>query len=685
MTADPRLQRALEHQRAGDPDRAEQLCRQILEEDPHNARALYLLGTLAAAAGRLDEAIGQLREAARLEPGFSATWLNLGNALLQRGAAREAEACFRRLADTGVPEGVLGIGRALLEQRRPGDAAAQFRQLLAQRPDFAPAHFQLGRALEQQGELPQAADCYREALRLNPGLLHVHTALGRVLRTLGRLDEAAAAFREIIRVKPEAADAWNNLGNVLRQQARMDEAADCYRRALSLAPQLAGAWNNLGNVLKTLGRLEEAVDSYRRALQLDPASAQTHSNLLLCLNYLPDLDEEQLLREHRRWAEVQAPAHGTMVDHGNAPDPERRLRIGYLSPDLRDHAVSRFFEPLLTHHDHEVVEVVCYAQLVREDDTSRRLKSLSDGWRRTVGVPDAELARRVRDDGIDILVDLAGHTARNRLPVLGLRPAPVQVSWLGYPNTTGLPAVDYRLGDAIADPAGAEQLYTERLVRLPGGLTRYRPPEDAPPPGPLPAHARDRLTFGSLNNLVKLNEAVIALWSRLLRALPRARLLLYRDMLRDRAAERLRAAFARHGIDQRQLELRHQPPADGCWLDVYREIDIALDPFPWNGHVTTCEALWMGVPVITLLGPVHRGRLSASVLHQVGLDELVADDADGYLQIAMALAGDRERLAQMRASMRQRVASSPLCDGAAMAREVEAAYREMWRNWCKDR
>ena len=678
------LEEAWRQHQQGALAEAEKLYREVLARDPAQSRALYLLGTLRAQGGDPAGAVNYLQQATRVYPAFAAAWINLGNALLQLARVEEAGDSFRQAIETdpGLADAHFGLGRVLLAQRRHVEAQGQFEQALNLRPGFAAARYQLGKALEQQARLPEAVDCYREALRLNPGLVHINTDLGRTLRTLGRLEEAIAAYREILRSRPNAADAWNNLGNVLRQLARMDEAADCYRRALSISPQLAESWNNLGNVLKTLGQLDEAVDCYRRTVELKPGFTQAHSNLLLCLNYLPSQDEQALFREHLRWAETHTPARPAAREHANPPDPERRLRIGYVSPDFRTHAVTRFFEPLLANHDHDAVEVICYAQLLRGDDTTQRLQSLADGWCRTTGMTHAELAERIRGDGIDILVDLAGHTGRNRLVTLGLRPAPIQISWLGYPNTTGMSAIDYRLTDAIADPPGAERLHTEELVRLEGGLTRYRPPDDAPEAGPLPAAATGPVTFGSLNNLVKLNDQVIALWARVLQRIPGARLLLFRDMLRGGVAERVRAAFARHGIGDERLELRHETTDGRSYLSVYREIDICLDTFPWNGHVTTCEALWMGVPVIALLGPVHRGRLSASILHQVGLDELVAESPENYIRIAEGLAGDLDRLAQLRAGLRRRLAESHLCDGASQAREVEAVYRRIWHRWC---
>jgi predicted O-linked N-acetylglucosamine transferase (SPINDLY family) len=671
--------------RSGETGAAEQLYLDALAIDAQHPQALYLLGTLKAQTGSLQPAQLYLEQAVRQAPALVAARVNLGNVQQQLGKLDAAESCYRQALgiDARSADACFGLGRVLMARNDYAQAQVYFEQALACRPAFAPAHVQLGLALRHQGELERALGCYLKALRLDSRLLHVYSELGETLQRLGRAEESLDAWQRYAHEFPQLAASWNNLGNVQRLLARMDEAADSYRRALAIDPSLAEVSNNLGNVLKTLGRIDEAIACYRRALVLKPGFVQAHSNLLLCLNYVPGLDERQIFAEHVHWAATHIREGRAGKSCANALEPQKRLRIGYLSPDFRIHAVARFFEPLLANHDRDRFETMLYAQLARADETTHRLQSMSDHWCCTVGMPDVDLAHRIEADGIDILVDLAGHSARNRLPVLGLRPAPVQVSWLGYPNTTGMTSVDYCLTDAIADPAGAEAFCTEQLVRLPNGLTCYQPPPDAPEPGPLPVLENQAVTFGSLNNLVKLNQAVIALWSRVLEQVSGSRLLLYRDMLRGGVAERVREDFARHGIGGERLVLWHELPGKPHYLAAYRSIDIALDPFPWNGHVTSCEALWMGVPVVTLAGPVHRGRLAASVLHQVGLDALVAADAAEYINIASKLAADPERMAGLRMGLRGRIRASALCDGPGFARQIEDFYRNSWYGWCK--
>jgi predicted O-linked N-acetylglucosamine transferase (SPINDLY family) len=363
--------------------------------------------------------------------------------------------------------------------------------------------------------------------------------------------------------------------------------------------------------------------------------------------------------------------------------PDRRLRIGYVSPDFRAHSVASFLEPVLARHDTDNFDVVCYAQVAHPDRTTERLRQLAGHWRDTCAQSDEQVANMIRQDRIDILVDLAGHTRNNRLTVFTHRPAPIQLTYLGYPNTTGLPQIDYRLTDALADPPEADALHTERLVRLPRGFLCYSAPQDAPAVSPLPATAVGHITFGSLNNLAKVNEQVVELWARVLHAVPGAQLLLKGKALCDQAtAGRFVEMFARHRIPADRLRLASWAATRAQHLTTYAQVDIALDPFPYNGTTTTCEALWMGVPVVALAGDRHAARVGVSILTHVGLREFIATTPDDYVRTAAGLAADRARLVALRASLRRRMADSPLCDGAAFTRDIEATYRAMWETWC---
>jgi len=444
----------------------------------------------------------------------------------------------------------------------------------------------------------------------------------------------------------------------------------------------------LGNAYKNQGKLAEAVAAYRKALELKPDYVDAHSNLVFSMNFDERFTQRDIAAESRRWDAVHAvPRSPDERTHPTDPDPDRRLRIGYVSPDFREHSVSYFLDPVIAGHDRGSFEVFCYADVVKPDNKTARFRDLSDGWCSTVAMTDAAVAERVREDGIDILVDLAGHTANNRLLVFAERPAPLRVNWLGYPNTTGLSAMDYRLTDAIADPAGvAEASHSETLVRLPNGFLCFTPAADAPEIGE--AHAptagvKQRNPFGSFNNLAKITPDVVATWSRVLDGVPTSRLVVKSKPLADQATrERYFELFDAQGIDAERVELIPWIASRSGHLGAYGRVDIGLDPFPYNGTTTTCEALWMGVPVITLAGDRHSGRVGASILTRVGLADLVAETKAAYVEKAVALANDLDRLSALRNGLRDRLGRSPLCDAPSFVRDIEAAYREMWRRVC---
>jgi len=440
---------------------------------------------------------------------------------------------------------------------------------------------------------------------------------------------------------------------------------------------------NLGNALKEQGKLDEALASYRQAIQLAATSAANFSNYLFCLNYDPRVSPAELYAEHCRWDQL----HGEAPDSGSGPAPlwdsQRRLRVGYVSPDMYQHAAARFIEPILANHDRDQVETFCYAEVGAPDAITEKLRALAHHWRPTLGRTDAEVVDQIRADGIDILVDLAGHTAHNRLRVFTYEPAPVQVTYLGYPNTTGLRTMDYRLTDAIADPPGEPVCHSEELIRLPGCFCCYAPPEQAPAVSPLPAQANGYVTFGSLQNLGKLNDAVLDLWCTLLRAVPTSRLLVFRHTLTGGTQEYFREQFTRRGIGGERLMLRHIAPAPDGYFGVYRDVDISLDPFPWSGHTTACESLWMGVPILTLYGNRHAGRMAASLLTQLRMTGWVTRTPAEYVDRAVQIAKHPERLATLRSGLRDWMRQSPLCDGKTFTAGLEQVYRDLCRRACK--
>ena len=596
----------------------------------------------------------------------------------QAGRLREAEQLYRQILAAAPGHAdcrhLMGV---LANQTGRGDQAVRLiGEAIALEGGVAAYHNNLGNALHGLGRLEEATGAYRRALALQPDYAGAHYNLASLLQSRGRSEEALPHFELALALWPDQADAHNNFGATLLELGRFTEAAARFGRALELEPGHTEARNNLGKACQELGRMAEAEAHYRQALALRPDYGEAHSNLLMTLTYRPEISDAALFTEHEEYGRHHA---RSALSHPNPREPERRLRIGYVSGDLRHHVVGLFLEPLLAAHDPAALSVQCYSETRRPDAVTQRLKALCEGWRETAGLDDTALAARIRADGIDILVDLAGHSAFNRLPVFGRKPAPVQVTCLGYPGTSGLAAIDYRLTDPVADPEdSADAQATEQLVRLRDGFLCYRPgptPEPARTPGPL--------TFGSFNNLNKVSEPVLALWAELLRRLPAARLLLKSRQLVDPVvAEGVRTVFTGHGVARERLELLGWTAGPEAHLESYRRIDIALDPFPYNGTTTTCEALWMGVPVVTLAGSRHAARMGASLLTRAGLPELIARDPAGYLEIATALAADPARLGGLRAELRPRLAASPLCDAAGLARRFESAYRIMWRRWC---
>jgi protein O-GlcNAc transferase len=499
----------------------------------------------------------------------------------------------------------------------------------------------------------------------------------------GRLEDAASAFAAVLAVDPGNADAALNLGVVLQEQGDPAGAVTVLAEAVRRHPRSARVRVNLGNALKRLGRPDQAEGHFREAVALLPDDDAVWGARLLCSLYLPDRTPDEVLALHRTWGR-RHPARPAPPPAD--PDPERVLRVGYLSPDLREHPVASFLLPILAHHDRSRVHATCYANVARPDAVTGRLKALCPAWHDVRGLTDAQVAAQVRADRIDILMDLGGHTAASRLTVLAHRPAPLQGIYLGYPATTGLEAVDFRLTDAVADPPGTERWYTERLVRIDGAFCCFVPPEGAPDPGPSPAATAGHVTFGSQSNPVKLNDGVLALWAEVLAAVPDARLLLAGGGYASAAVRgRFLDAFTRGGVAARVDFSPEAALPKTDFLARYRRMDVSLDSFPYAGHTTTCESLWMGVPVITLAGAWYIQRVGASLLTAAGLSEWIAGDPAQYVARAAALARDVGRLAELRATLRPRVAASPLMDGRGFTARLEAALRDLWRGACAGR
>ena len=566
---------------------------------------------------------------------------------------------------------------------RLAEAEKGYRLILNQFPEHTDALHLLGVIALQTGHFEQALKLVRQAVSLRPDGAIYQSNLGQILERLGRFDDAERSYQTAISLDSACAEAMNNLGRLLKDQDRLSEAESLFRKAIESNPDYAEPHTNIGNLLKDRGDLDGAIAAYRRAIELRPDLSMLHSNLLLTLHYHSDYSSVDLANEHRKWAERHVSAAAGRAPYGNDPSPDRRLKIGYVSPDFREHAVARFLLPLLKNHDRQTVELFAYADVPQPDSMTAKLRSQCDHWRDIGAMNDSQLADAVRDDRIDILVDLAAHSGRNRLLAFALKPAPVQVTYLAYCSTTGVDAIDYRLTDRFLDPPGTDQtVYSEHSIYLPHCYWCYPAPALTPDRQPPSDRLPGPPTFGCLNNFAKVTDATLRLWTQLLTRVQEAQLLVYAQG--DWHRERVRSAFRQASLSEKRLTFVGWQSFDR-YLDSYRQIDVALDPFPYTGGTTTCDALWMGVPVVTLAGRTAVSRGGATLLSNVGLPELVAYDEAEYVDIASGLLHDSDRLAALRRDLRARLEASPIMDGPLFVRGLEAAFRTMWHQWCETR
>ncbi|MFL5339777.1 MAG: tetratricopeptide repeat protein [Gemmataceae bacterium] len=669
----------------GDWLQAEQLFRQLLAAEPDHVEGWTAFGDACKALGKWADGAAHYRKALDLRPQVPRTWNSLGIVLAKQRKFAEAETAFRRIVelDPEHAKGFNNLGNILSEIGHTDEAVAAYRRAFELGYDDGALHENLANILYRLGQYPEAETHFTLGLRRKPDDPNMLRRLGELLAKRMQLDAAADTMRRLIKLQPGDADLYWRLGNVLTDQGNLHEAAQCYRDALKLQPNNAAFLHHLGTALMMAGRITDATASYRRAMSVMKDNRLSHASLLFVECYDPDLDPAEVFAEHRRWGELYAPAPVTPPWFPNNREPNRRLRLGYFSPDFRGHPVGRFIEPVILRHDAEQFELFCYDEFVRPPDPlTARLQTKVTNWRNTRGRSDEEFAAQIKSDRIDILVDLAGHTNSNRLGVFARKPAPVQMTWLGYPNTTGVPAIDYLITDAIVDPSDQPVLMTERPLRLPDGFCCFMPRDTAPPVSEAPLVRNGFLTFGCLHNQAKLNHRVVELWTEILKALPVAKLLFARHTLTDEAQADLLSQFAARDVGAERLEIRRLKAGGIDHWNVYHDIDIALDPFPWTGHTTACESLWMGVPVITLRGRAHAGRMVASVLAFAGLPDWIAETPRQYVELARQWAGQPDRLAALRAGLRDQMRTSQLCDTAGFTRQLEAAYRDAWRKWC---
>lgn len=657
--------------------------RRALKIKPDFPEVRRACGHALQSLGYLDELLANCQQALVFTPNCTETHLQMAIALRTLGRLEEAAtACYRAAEiDPNLAAAHSNLGIVLGDLGQFEQAAASCRRALAINPDSAAAHSNLGNALRNLGQYEQAASSYRRALAIEPAYADAHCNLGNVLLDLGQPGEAIASFRQALELNPDFAEAHNNLGNILLELGQLDDAVASLRRAVLINPDFAEAHSNLGSALRSQGQLEDALTSLQNALAIKPDHAVVHSNLLFIHNYLSDQPPARLLAASKRFGELVAQTAHPYIQWPKALASDRCLRVGFVSGDLKNHPVGFFLESVLAAlaaNAGRRIELVAYPSIRKEDEVTARLKTAFTDWKPLADLSDEAAARMIQDDGVHILIDLAGHTADNRLPLFAWKPAPVQVSWLGYFATTGVAAIDYLVADPWTLPATQEEYFTEKIWRLPQTRLCFTAPDAAVPVSPLPALTNHFVTFGCFNNPAKMNDRVVALWARVLQAVPHSRLLLKATQFKEPLVrQRIGERFAACGIAPERLMLEGSAPRVD-YLAAYQRMDIALDPFPYTGGTTSVEGLWMGVPVLTLSGDRFLSRQGVGMLMNAGLPEWIASDADDYVAKAVAQAGDLQRLAMLRQQLRQLVLSSPLFDATGFAQHFETALSGMW-------
>ena len=723
MTVQETAESALRHHRAGRTAEAEKLYRQVLAQRPDHADALNLLGVLLHQSGRNAEALESIDRSIRLNPQAAVYHNNLGLVLLAEKRFDDAEAAYRRTVelDPSYADAHYSLGWIYQRAGKLDEATRHFQRVLTLRPDHILACNQLGNLLSMQKRWDEAIAAYRKALAVKADYPDAHINLGNALKEQGKIEDAIAEYKQALAAQPDFPEAWNNLANALKGLRRFEQAAAAYRHATTLRPTyadahfnlaivlhdlnqlddsiaeskeairlasahpvemrqtLGGAYNNLANAFKSTGRLDEAIDAYRQSAELiDEPWAQV--NLMQTISFHPDYTPQQNYQEHVKWNERFArPLAPIQPRFNNVRDPDRRLKIGYVASDFRDHCQSFFTAPLLSHHDHSRFEIFCYSNVAVPDHLTERLRGYADHWRDISSITDEKATELVRQDQIDVLIDLTMHMERNRIMIFARKPAPVQVTWLAYPGTTGLAVMDYRFSDPYLDPGFNDSFYAEKTRRLPHSFWCYDPLTSEPQVNDLPALANGHITFGCLNNVSKVTDRAIEMWTQVLKTISNSRMQLL--VPEGSARTRVGDLVGRCGIDPSRIDFVGWQ-ARPSYLRQYQQIDLCLDPFPCPGHTTTMDGLWMGVPVVNLPGATAIARGAISILSNVGIPQFLARDSEHYVQIAQECANDLPRLAELRSTLRRRMESSPLMNAPAFTHDFETALREMWRKWC---
>ena len=653
---------------------------------PEYAEAHNNLGSTQQKLGRLKDAEASYSKAITIKPEYAEAHYNLGLILQELGRPEDAKASYSKAIaiKPDLVEAHYNLGLSLQELDRLKDAEASFGKAIAIKPEYAEAHNNLGSTLLKLGRLKDAEASYSKAIAVKPGYAEAYSNLGSTQQKLGRLQEAETSYSKAIAIKPEYAEAHSNLGVTLQELGRPTDAIASYSKAIAIKPNLAEVHSNLGVTLQSLGMFREAEDSYLSALRIDPNYADAFSNFLLSRIQNESINTTSLFEQHRAFGErFEAPLRSGWLPHKNLRDPDRSLRIGFVSGDFRLHAVANFILPVMIYlARYSQLSLHAYYNHVAQDTLTDNLKGYFECWHPIVGLSDADVAKKIRADCIDILIDLSGHTANNRLLTFARKPAPVQVSWIGYPSTTGLMAMDYYLGDRFLFPLGEfEKQFTEKIVRLPATVP-FQVFTASQSINPLPALKNGYVTFGSFNRLSKISRSTIALWSQLLDVLPNSRLLMG-GMPEAGNYEQLIEWFAQEGIDRQRISFFSRCKID-VYLRLHHQVDICLDTFPYGGGTTTYYAIWMGVPTITCAGKTMPSRVGAAVQSHLDLEDFVANTRSEFVEKGMYWAEHLAELAVIRDGLRKRFEQSAIGNPSVIATAIESAFRLMWKRWCAD-
>jgi len=664
---------------------AYKLYLQIINIAPGNAIAALESGQVCATMGKLDEAENAFDRVIKLEPDYISGHYMKGALNLMRGNYKQAITSLEKtlFLNSNFIDAIKDLGTAFYHLKQYEKAAGKYETYLKHQPDKVSVIYNLGLVRKEQHLHEEAESLFRKALSLSPNVAEIHNSLGHVLNLLHNLPESEEHCRIAIKLNPKLADAHFNLGMLLAATYKLCDAERSFLQALQLNPQHLLAENALAGILSRQGDIQRAEQHYRNAISTNN-SAIAYSNLLLGLHYRIHNDRDSIFKEHL----LCCTKFGTKntIQHKSTDEKlDKILRIGYVSGNFRTHSVAYYLDAIFQYTNPDSVEIYCYSDSNRHDAYTDFFQEHAAQWRQIFSSSNTEVAKQIKNDKIDILVDLAGHTDKGyyRLSLFAMKPAPIQVTYLGYPDTTGLDTMDYRLTDRIADPSGSEKWHSESLLYLETGFLCYTPPRDAPAVAHLPAKKNNFITFGSFNSLVKISPETLETWIKILQHVPNSRLLIKSESFSDKEIiDRYRSHLLKNSIDTSRFDLIGWTANTTDHLNLYGNVDIGLDTFPYNGTTTTCEALWMGVPVITLVGNMHCSRVGTSLLTTSGLPQLIASDINEYIDKAVGLACNIQELKRLRESLRDKVANSPLHNGEHFTRQLEACYRDMWYNWC---